>query len=179
MPGRVQAAGNSTVSVPCYAWRVKTAFTCFLLLITVPSARAQQAESQKRPFSIELSIEKDSLQKELFHRLGDFVVDAKITNISGRQQAIVIWTQPGWSWLSDNSVINPDTTATKNYPVRHVLRPGEVYSERLGLVLYPRTQTPTTFRLGFFATPEFPISDNPNAIPQDQVSWSNAVTLEP
>jgi hypothetical protein len=159
--------------------RVKTAFTFLFLLVTVSLVRAQQAGNQKRVFSIQISIVKDSLQTEMFRRNGYFVIYADITNVSGENQTIIVWTQPGWSWLSDSPVIDPDTDALKNYPTTHVLQPGEVYSERVGLFLSPRIQKPVTFRLAFFARAELPISDRPDAIPEDQISWSNAVTLAP
>jgi hypothetical protein len=158
---------------------VKTAFTFLLLLVTVSFVRAQQSGNQKRAFSIQLSVVKDSLQEERFRRDGYFVIYADITNVSGEKQTIIVWTQPGWSWLSDSPVIDPDTAALKNYPTTHVLQPGQVYSERVGLFLSPHIQKPVTFRLGFFARAELPISDRPDAIPKDQLSWSNAVTLVP
>jgi len=158
----------------------KIAFACLFLLVTVAFVRAQQTGNQRPPFSIQLSIDKDyPLQEEMFRRNGYFRVDANITNVSGEEQTIIVWTQPGWSWVSDNPAVQPDTAALKNYPVTHVLQPGKVYSEGVGLWLSPRTQKPVTFRLGFFARPELPVSERPDAVPQDQLSWSNAVTLVP
>ena len=159
--------------------RVTTAFTCLFLLIPLSLVRAQQAGNQKRTFSIQISIVQDSLQQEWFRRNGYFAIDANITNVSAEKQTIIVWTQPGWSWLSDSPVIEPDTAATKNYPTTHVLQPGEVFRERVGLSLSPGIQKPVTFRLGFFAKPDLPVSDNPDTIPKDQIYWSNAVTLAP
>lgn len=159
--------------------RVTTAVTCLFLLIPVSFVRAQQAANQRRTFSIQISIVQDSLQQEWFRRNGYFAIDANITSVSGEKQTIIVWTQPGWSWLSDSPVIQPAIDAIKNYPTTHVLQPGEVFRERVGLSLSPGIKKPVTFRLGFFAKPDFPVSGRPDAIPQDQISWSNAVTLTP
>lgn len=158
---------------------MKSAFTCLLLLLAVSLGSAQQSSDQRRPFAIEVSIVRDSLHKELFRRDGSFLVDAKITNVSGEKQTITIWTQAGWSWLSDSPVIHPDTNANQNVSGTRVLQPGEVYSERVGILFYPRSRKSVTFRLGFFSSATLPISGRPDALPRDQLSWSNAVTLTP
>ena len=156
---------------------MKKAFTCLLLLIVPYFASAQQSTHQNHPFAVELSIVTASLHKELFSRNGGFLVDAKITNISGEDQTITQWSQPGWSWLSDNPVISPDISALQNFPSTLVLKSSEVYRTRVWLYFYPRSQGPVSFRLGFFPRAKFPVSGRPNEVPRDQVSWSNAVTL--
>jgi hypothetical protein len=158
---------------------VRAVLTFLILLVAVPFARAQQPTDQKGPFTIDLSIVTDSLHKEMFRRNGGFLVYAKIANVSGENQTITVWTQPGWSWVSDNPVIDPDISALKNVPKTRVLQPGEVYGEDVWLYFYPRTQKSVTFRLGFFPRARLPISGRPDAIPRDQIFWSNAVTLMP
>lgn len=158
---------------------MRNAFRCLFLLVAVPFAGAQQSTNQKSPFTVQLSIVTASLHKEMFRRNGGFLVYAKITNVSGKNQTITLWSQPGWSWLSDNPVIHPDISAKQNVSWTRVLEPGEAYGERVGVTFYPRAQTSTTFRLAFFPRAKLPISGRPNEIPRDQLSWSNAVTLTP
>lgn len=158
---------------------MKTAFTSLFLLVAVAFACAQQSTNQKGPFAVELSIARDSLHKDLFRRRGDFRVQARITNISAEKQTITVWTQRGWSWLSDSPVIHPDTNANQNLSETRVLRPGEIYSEDVRVHFYPRIQKSVTFRFGFFPRARLPISGRPDAIPRDQIFWSNAVTLTP
>ena len=158
---------------------MKTAFTCLFLLVAVPLARAQQSTPDKSPLAIEVSIVRDSLPRELFRRGGDFRVQTKITNISGEKQTITVWSQPGWSWLADSPLVHPDTNANQNVSETRVLRPGEVYGEDVGMHFYPRDRKPVTFRLGFFPKAKLPVSGRPDAIPTDQIFWSNAVRLTP
>ncbi len=115
----------------------------------------------------------------MFRRGGAFWVQAKITDISGENQTITVWTQTGWSWLSDNPVILPDISAKQNVSGTRVLKPGESYYEFVGVTFYPRTQTPQKFRLAFFPRAKLPISGRPKDIPRDQLAWSNEVTLIP
>lgn len=132
----------------------------------------QTAHEQKNPIAVELSILMASLHKGN----GGLLVQAHITNISQENQTIIVWTQTGWSWLSDNPLIHPATDAKQNVPWKQLLKPGEVFTENVILYLYPRSPMPVTFRLGFFRAAQFPISDQPNSIPRDQIVWSNAVT---
>lgn len=130
-------------------------------------------------FSVEVSFRQDSLKTEFFRKTGIFFVDTKIKNISNQNQNIIIWTQQGWSWVSDNPAVAPGIEALKNYPVNITLKPGEEYNGGVEMWLNSRRQMgPVTFRQGFVPRAGVPISANPKLIEKSGgVFWSNAVTL--
>ena len=157
---------------------MKNACTCVFLLIAVLSAHTQQLIDQKRQFAIEISIQPESLQKELFRRNGRFLVQARIVNISIENQTIVSWEPGGGCWISDNEVISTEVNALMtSEPAKRILKPKEALIEHMEVVFYPRSQRAIMFRLGFFPTAKSRESCKPDAIPRGQITWSNTVTL--
>ena len=159
--------------------RVRKVFKCLFLLTVFPFAQAQQQLPDFRhPLSVKLSIVTDSLHKPLFRHNGGFLVHAKITNISGQDQAITVWEPGGGCWISDNTVISTEVnTLSTDKPIKILLKPGEVHTEDNEVFWYSRTQPAITFKLGFFPAANGHVSCKRDTIPRDQISRSNAVTL--
>ena len=132
--------------------------------------------SGDKRFAVHASIVAESLGSSDYPK-GMFLAETTVTNVSGIDQEIVVWTQYGWSWLSNNKAVQPGIEATKNYPTRSVLSPGQKYVAKVELSANPRSRRPLTFRLGFCPTPEGPISGMRNATSQ-VVAWSNDVVLD-
>lgn len=150
------------------------------LLISIGSASllsAQADGSGNKRFTVRASIVPDSLDSSDYQKRGMFWAETTVTNVSGINQEVVVWTQYGWSWLSNNEAVQPGIEATQNIATRSVLRPGQKYVARLELFASPRSRRPLTFRLGFYPTPERPIAGLKSAINQG-VFWSEDVVLD-
>ena len=89
-----------------------------LLVCTVASGWCQGQAKGGDVFKIEVSVNQDSLKTEMYSKWGEFFVDTKIKNISDAEQEIEVWTQKGWSWVSDNPDVVPGTEALQNVPRR-------------------------------------------------------------
>jgi hypothetical protein len=141
--------------------------------------QGQAAKGGGAVFEIAISVNGDSLKTEMYKKWGEFFVDTKIKNISDADQEIVVWTQQGWSWVSDNPDVAPGTEAAKNIPAKIELKPGEEYAGAVELFCDPNKNKPLTFRLGFTPKAETPVSDEAGfASAQNKVIlWSNAVAL--
>jgi len=130
-------------------------------------------------FKIEISVKEDSLKTDRYKKWGEFMVEMKIKNISDAEQEIVVWTQQGWSWVSDNPDVLPGTEADKNIPAKIDLKPGEEFEGALELFCDPNKSRPLTFRLGFAPKSESPGTDQSGfgAEQAKVILWSNAVAL--
>ncbi len=130
-------------------------------------------------FKIEISVNQDSLKSDLYKKWGEFLVATKIRNISDADQEIVVWTQQGWSWISDNPNIVPGTEAAQNADTKIELKPGQEYAGAVELFCDPNKDRPLTFRLGFTPKAELPVSDQPGfgSAQAKLILWSNAVAL--
>jgi hypothetical protein len=137
------------------------------------------AKENGAAFKVEISVNQDSLKTETYKKWGEFFVDTKIKNISDAEQEIVVWTQQGWSWVSNNPNVAPGTEAAKNIPAKIDLKPGEEYAGAVELFCDPNKDRPLTFRLGFTPKAELPVSEQSGfgSAQAKVILWSNAVAL--
>jgi hypothetical protein len=146
------------------------------LLAFMPSIAGADGPEEKR-FTVHASIVRESLNSSDYQKRGMFWAETTVTNVSGTDQKLVVWTQYGWSWLSNNEAVQPGIEALKNVAAVSVLRPGQKYVARVELFAKLRSRRPLTFRLGFYPTPERPISGIQNAAKQ-VYSWSGDIVLD-
>ena len=160
---------------------MKVVFAFFFIICLVQSAwyQTQPAKSHGFPFRVHVSINEASLKTDLYRRRGVFFVDTTVTNISSKDQRIIVWTQQGWSWLSNNANITPGTEATQNNATKITLKPAQAYKGYVEMFIFPHKTKPITFRLGFFPNAEIPISDQPGfaSLHRSEIVWSDVVTL--
>jgi hypothetical protein len=102
-------------------------------------------------------------------------IDAVVTNVGTKPRTIIAWTQFGWSWVSNSAQVSPGIEALKNAPETIVLEPGKSF--RRPVEVYVVGARPVTFRLGFYATADVPISARVPPLPSSELSWSNALTI--
>jgi len=159
---------------------MKAVFVLFLVACVAPLAPSVEKSSSDvaSPFKVEIAIKADSLRNDLYHQHGLFQVDAK-SHTGEADQTVVVWTQSGWSWLSDNPAIFPEIAAQQNVTFRVNLKPAEVHREPVEMGFGLRKSTPVTFRLGFCPKAESPISGQPNlaGTHHDEITWSNVGTI--
>jgi hypothetical protein len=129
---------------------------------------------QAADFMTTAEINKASLNTDSYRKVGRFYADVTVKNVSTSSQPITLWTNPGWSWVTDSNDVATSQEAAENLPTRIMLKPDEVYKSRLEMAADPKGTRPTTFRLGFLANANRPTMDahDPALI------WSNSVTLE-
>ena len=148
----------------------------FLVACVAPLApRVEKSSSDvASPFKVEIAIKADSLRNDLYHQHGMFQRDAK-SHTGDADQTVVVWTQSGWSWLSDNPAIFPEIAAPQNVTFRVNLKPCRGAQEACGDGLDLHKSTPVTFRLGFYPKAELPISGQPNlaGTHHDEITWNN------
>jgi len=149
--------------------------TAIALLAFIPLAGAGGCGDKR--FTVHAWIVRGSLDSTDYQKRGMFWAETTVTNVSGINQKIVVWSQYGWSWLSNNEAVQPGIEAAQNIATRSVLRPGQKYVAKVELFANPRFRRPLTFRLGFYPTPERPISGMKSATNQI-VSWSDDVVLD-
>ena len=137
----------------------------------------QLVRSNKFPFKVEISINDNSLKTDFYKKVGLFYIDTKITNISATDQAIIVWTQQGWSWISDNLEVTPGIEAAQNVLTRVTLKPNEKYKGRVEMFSNSQKTRPVAFRLGFFPQATRPISGQPGMEKSEGIIWSNTVRL--
>lgn len=157
-----------------------------LLFVTVSSAYGKtQAEQNANPrgtssspaCAVEISIDQNSLKSTFYNKTGRFYIDANVKNISNTNQEIIVWTQYGWSWISDRSDISPGIEAKKNSPKSIILKPGQEYISGIEMHSDPRRTGSLTFRLGFYPRAAFPVSTNMDKVKREDIIWSNPVVL--
>jgi hypothetical protein len=151
-----------------------------LLVCAVASGWCQgHAKADDVDFKIEISVNEDSLKTDMYKKWGEFLVATKIKNISGVEQEIVVWTQQGWSWISDNPDVVPGTEAAQNVDAKIELKPGQEYAGAVELFCDPNKNRPLTFRLGFTPKAALPASDQSGfgSAQAKVILWSNAVAL--
>jgi len=150
----------------------------FLTVLTPPSARCETGA-----FRVRISIDADSLNAAPYKTRGVFFVKTTITNISGSDRKITVWTQHGWSWLADcpddmRDCPAPGIEARQNISSRGTLHRGETYESSIEMWIDPRGKRPVKFRLGFYPDATRPVSKMKGADLVNAVSWSNDVTLD-
>lgn len=150
-----------------------------LLVCAVISGWCQGQAKGGDVFKIEISVNQESLKSDLYKKWGQFRVDTNIRNTSDAEQEIVVWTQQGWSWVSDNPDIVPGTEAAQNADAKIELKPGEEYAGSVDLFCDPNKDRPLTFRLGYSPKTERPVSDQSGfgSVEAKVILWSNAVAL--
>lgn len=151
-----------------------------LLVCAAASGWCQgHAKGDDVAFKIEISVNQDSLKTETYKKWGQFLVATKIKNVSDVDQEIVVWTQQGWSWISDNADVVPGTEAAQNADAKIELKPGQEYAGMVELFCDPNKNRPLMFRLGFTPKAELPVSDQSGfgSAQARVVLWSNAVAL--
>lgn len=150
---------------------------CIAICLMIPAARssATYPASQSARFKISISIDRRSLTTDFYRSTGRFYVDTKIRNISSMDQTITVWTNFGWSWVSDQPDISPGIEALKNYPRLVTLKPRQEYQSRIEMISARHSRKPITFRLGLVPDALKPVSANR----QDykDVTWSNPVVF--
>ena len=127
------------------------------LRVTI-SARGRALKTPVEPFAAELRF-----------------IDTVVTNVSQKPQTIVAWTQYGWSWVSNSAQVSPGIEALKNAPETVVLEPGQSLAR--AVEVYVVGARPVTFRLGFFAQADTPVSARVPPVSSSSITWSNALTL--
>ncbi len=150
---------------------------CFLWLLA-PSARGEDSALRARDvFRVEIFVDADSLNTDLFQSRGVFLVDTSVTNVSGRDQEIIVWSQYGWSWVADNRAVHPGIEALKNILVKKTLRSKQNYSAKVEMISDSGARRPVTFRLGFCPRAERPVTGLKDYGAAGGAYWSNPVTL--
>lgn len=150
-----------------------------LLVCTVASGWCQGQAKGGDVFKIEVSVNQDSLKTEMYSKWGEFFVDTKIKNISDAEQEIEVWTQKGWSWVSDNPDVVPGTEALQNVPAKIALKPGQEYAGAVEMFCDPNKERPLTFRMGFTPQADRPVSGQAGfgSAEANVIWWSNAAAL--
>jgi hypothetical protein len=157
---------------------MKAAFAfCFLVGAVVSGwCQGQAAKGDVVAFKVEISVQEDSLKTDRYKQWGEFSVATKIKNTSDADQEIVVWTQQGWSWISDNPDVAPGTEAAKNVPSKIALKPGEEFEGAVEMICDPNKNRPLTFRLGFSPKTDADQSGF-GSVQAKVILWSNAVAL--
>lgn len=160
----------------------KTGFTlaaaCALLLVTAPPKPALAQPAPGDRFKVQIKIDPASLHQPGFQQSGEFFVTTKVTNTSRHVEQITAWEQPGWSWISENSAIQPGIEALHNVKEIIPLAPDQVYSSQVEMWVNRQAAGPETFRLGFVPNATSPASTNqPQVSNWGGVFWSNSVTI--
>ncbi len=108
---------------------------------------------------------------------GILLIDAVVTNRSGKDQEITVWTQEGWSWVCDSPAFRPAIATLKNESQTIALAPGQ--QRRSTVILTHDLQQPetTNFRLGFAPQALSPLSTQADGQASGGITWSNRVTL--
>ncbi len=157
-----------------------------------PSAAAQLV-----PFKVEISISEKRLS-EVVYKMDGFLwkagepihrcpcslvfVDVKLKNVSNRDQEIIFWTQPAWSFLSSSPEVQPAIDAPgQNIRLRWIFRSNEEYETRVGVWTDAhKPKKSLTFRLGFVPRSERPVSAQKDQRVLEKwggIIWSNDVML--
>jgi len=146
---------------------------CAIFILSAVAASAGAAPA----FQVEIAINEPSVKTDFYKKMGEFFVDTHVTNISDSTQSITVWTQPGWSWVSDTPSITPGTEALKNVPSFVTLKPGQDYKSGAEMFADLHAKRPVTFRLGFVPNTKLPASGIPGREKDKDIIWSNPVTL--
>lgn len=143
--------------------------------ISVPA----YARPEKCHFKVEISIDAASVRAQAYFRTGRFYVNSTVTNVSARKQVIAVWTQYGWSWLSDRpQIVSPGIEALKNLQSHIALKSGQSHSGKIEMWSRRGSPRAVSFRLGFVRSVERPISSEQRSrIRPGSICWSNRVTL--
>ncbi len=112
-----------------------------------------------------------------------FFVDTFVTNITDKDQDVTVWTQTGWSWLSNNPNFSPGIEALKNSPKKITLKPGQNLHRQVEIWTgeHLKNASNNKFKLGFVASATRPVSGiaDPKDLDPNDVYWSrNWVTYK-
>lgn len=152
--------------------------TSFMLLIALLLVMSPSCATSKARFRVEISINQASLKTDRFKKHGAFIVDTKVVNTSGHIQRISVWTQYGWSWLSNNKLLSPGIEAAMNSMKQVVLKPNQEYRASVEMWASRKLAGTVRFRLGFVPNTLLPASTNRAQVKNwGGVFWSNAVRL--
>ena len=150
----------------------------FVSAIFCAAASLGSDYTASRAFSVRISINKDSINGAFYENTGTFWVDTAVKDLSSQDRTITIWTQHGWSWISDNPTISPGTEALNNFPTKILLNPGEEYKSRVEIHSDRRKAKPIIFRLGFVPNVDRPAFGVKGIEKREDVVWSNPVRLD-
>ncbi len=159
--------------------------------------RRSSVEPQPVPFKVEILIDEKSLSEAVYKtdgflwKAGEPIhrcpcslvfVDVKLKNVSNRDQEMIFWTQPAWSFLSSSPEVQPAIDAPgQNIRLRWIFRPNEEYETKVGVWTDAHeTKKSLTFRLGFVPRSERPVSAQKDQRVLEKwggIIWSNEVTL--
>jgi hypothetical protein len=104
-------------------------------------------------------------------------VDVTVKNIGQEDRGILVWSQPGCSWTSDNRQVQSSRLAKENMPYEIKLKPGEEYQQRVDIwVITLYSAAPMTFRLGL--CPEVNCPPWSDFKTSKDIIWSNPLTLK-
>ncbi len=148
------------------------------ILLTLTCTIAQAKHAQTQPLSISIGFIAQSLSSPDYTSRGVFFVNTSVKNESDSDQKITVWTQAGWSWLSDNPHVMPGIEALKNAPATITIKPHTSYDSAAEIFIDKSTKLPITFRLGFYPNASVPVSGMIVKPPANQIIWSNPVTLD-
>jgi hypothetical protein len=143
-------------------------------IMTSPSCGSSVATSARAAsLDVEISVDKNGPARQ-----GDcFWLDTGITNTGSTDEAIIVWTNHAWSWVSESREIVLDTGAKQNAPAHEVLKPGKRYSMKLSVCRLAGSKQPTSFRLGFVPRAELPVTAQDDLARWGGIFWSNTVTV--
>lgn len=143
-------------------------YEIFLMVILANVCPAQAAE-----FSTTSEINQTSLSAAFYKLAGRFYVDVSVENVSPSPQTIKVWTNAGWSWVTDSKDVVISQEALQNVPSLINLKPGDVYRGRVEMAAGPMAPRPITFRLGFLPDASHPAMDDH----EPAIIWSNLISL--
>lgn len=156
---------------------ISVVFSIAVLLCCSPVVTGSADENPAPSLKVEISINEDSLKTDFYKETNRFYIDAIIKNISNKDQDIIVWTQAGWSWTSNNQEISPGKEARKNFPTKITLNSNQEYRQGIEIWSDPHKKIPVTFRLGFFPNAELPIPKWTDIDASKGIIWSNPVAL--
>lgn len=166
--GSAKNAGSIPLQSGAKARRLRCIFASVIILLILPAYKTHAAPAA---ISAHISIKTDSLKTKLFTEAGT------LRNISNKKISIIVWTQYGWSWVSDNPAVSPGIEALNNFPRTVTLGPGQEYRADVEMHADMRIHKPVRFHLGFVPNADRPVSLIPGIKKHKDVIWSNPVIL--
>src|SRR5215467_1243418 len=109
--------------------RSLAAFAAAAILMALPSCGGVASSTPSASLQVEISIDKTGMARQR----DCFWLDTGITNTGPAKEAIVVWTNYAWSWISEREDIVLDIGAKQNASTRVVLEPGQRHSAKLNV----------------------------------------------
>lgn len=169
------ACSHMPLRLPALAKQCALAVLAVCVATTIPSPTSAAAGVPL--LRAVISIHAPSLHCTPDGKWCSFVANTIVQNMGAAATTITVWTQPGWSWVSDDADIYPDISALKSAPSSIVLAPGEKYASRVDLACQRRQSSPHVFKLGFLPNAERPASGIPGIKANRGIAWSNSVDV--